>query len=188
MSARIVSTSTLGQRPRAVNNLNGESFQQDVLVTYNSMRRPRSALTLDWQYCALYIDHVEGQRHVQLSRRRVPSLEWDSIVFTDYTQIEDDGHNVICIGISHEDGSFHLSWDLHSSQFNYRRSLVDLVSDPEHARWAIESFGPVLHALPGLEQDMSEVSRLEFLQLRGRLPTRGSCLYPKHREERYYSM
>ena len=94
---------------------------------------------------------------MQLSRRRLPSHDWESIVFTDHVQTEDDGHNVICIGISHDDGSFHVSWDLHSSQFNYRRSLVDLVLDPDNARWAVESFGPVLHALPGLKQDMSEV-------------------------------
>jgi len=35
MTFKIVSTTTLGKRPVAVNNLNGESFQQDVLVTYN---------------------------------------------------------------------------------------------------------------------------------------------------------
>jgi len=37
MKCEIVSTTTLGKRPVAVNNLNGESFQQDVLVTYNGM-------------------------------------------------------------------------------------------------------------------------------------------------------
>lgn len=45
MSAAIVSRSTLGHRPQAVNNLNGESFQQDVLVTHNSECTLRMALT-----------------------------------------------------------------------------------------------------------------------------------------------
>lgn len=80
-------------------------------------------------------------------------------MFDDYEQKEDDGHNVICIGISHDDGSFHISWDLHSSQFNYRHTIQDLVSDPELAKWGAESFGEILHALPGLDQSLDEVSR-----------------------------
>jgi hypothetical protein len=117
------------------------------------------SLTPGWQYCAVYIDHVKGERRVQLSRRMLPTGTWESIVFADHTQIEDDGHNVICIGICHEDGSLHISWDLHSSVFNYRRSLRDLTSDPASAVWSTASFGPVEHNLPGLQQDMSEVSR-----------------------------
>lgn len=35
MTVRIASITTLGKRPVAVNNLNGESFQQDPLVAYN---------------------------------------------------------------------------------------------------------------------------------------------------------
>jgi hypothetical protein len=101
---------------------------------------------------------VKGERRVQLSRRQLPTGPWQSIVFDDHTQVEDDGHNVICFGICHQDGSIHISWDLHSSVFNYRRSLVDLVSDPGSALWSTDSFGPVEHALPGLHQDMSEVS------------------------------
>jgi len=116
-------------------------------------------LMIGWQYCAVYIDHVEGERRVQLSRRQLPSGDWESIVFDDHTQTSDDGHNVICFGICHQDGSMHISWDLHSSVFNYRRSLVDLVSEPDSAAWSTMSFGPVEHELPGLKQDMSEVSR-----------------------------
>lgn len=178
MSARIISSSTLGQRPRAINNLNGESFQQDVLLTYNSESEEGTSSNPDWQYCAVYIDHIEGERHVQLSRRRLPAYDWESIVFTDHRQTEDDGHNVICIGVCHEDGSLHMSWDLHSSQFNYRRSLVDLVSDPEHAPWTIEAFGPVGHNLPGLDQDMSEVGSRQSRSLTDRQHTLDSCRYP----------
>lgn len=116
-------------------------------------------LTAGWQYCAVYIDRTEGERLVQLSRRRLPSHDWQHAVFTDHVQTEDDGHNVVCIGICHQDGSLHISWDLHSSQFNYRRSRVDLVTEPESADWSVNSFGPVLHELPGLAQDMSEVGR-----------------------------
>ena len=117
-----------------------------------------ASLTAGWQYCAVYIDHVVGERRVQLSRRRLPDGPWELIVFEDHSQVEDDGHNVICIGICHQDGSLHMSWDLHSSVFNYRRSLRDLTSDPASALWSTDSFGPVEHDLPGLKQDMSEVS------------------------------
>lgn len=99
---------------------------------------------------------------MQLSRRRLPDGPWEPIVFDDYLQKEDDGHNVICIGISDDDGSIHISWDLHSSQFNYRKSVNDLVSDPTSAKWDVHSFGPVLHALPGLNQSLDEVSEAPF--------------------------
>lgn len=52
-----------------------------------------------------------------------------------------------------------MSWDLHSSQFNYRQSRQDLVTDPESATWDISSFGPVLHEVPGLQQSLAEVRR-----------------------------
>lgn len=35
MKFEILSSAALGKRPVAVNNLNGESFQQDNLLTYN---------------------------------------------------------------------------------------------------------------------------------------------------------
>lgn len=157
MKCNTVFITILGKRPVAVNNLNGESFQQDVLVTYNGTSVVRARLMTGWQYCGVYVDHVEGQRRVQLSRRKLSRGQWESIVFTDHTQVEDDGHNVICFGICHQDGSMHISWDLHSSTFNYRQSRVDLVSDPDSAVWSTESFGPVEHELPGLQQDMTEV-------------------------------
>lgn len=106
----------------------------------------------------MYIDRETGVRQVQLSRRKLPSGSWESLVFEDHKQTEDDGHNVICIGISHQDGTLHISWDLHSSQFNYRSSRVGLVSQPESADWSVQSFGPVRHDLPGLAEDLSEVS------------------------------
>jgi hypothetical protein len=130
----------------------------------------RVLLMAGWQYCGVYIDRTEGERQVQLSRRTLPSGQWESIVFADHVQTSDDGHNVICLGISHEDGSIHISWDLHSSTFNYRRSRRDLVSDPENATWSVDSFGPVEHALPGLSQDMSEVSACDWSIANVRLP------------------
>ena len=79
------------------------------------------------------------------------------MVFHDHIQESDDGHNVICIGICHQDGTLHISWDLHSSRFNYRCSRSDITSTPETVAWTVESFGAVLHQLPGLEQDLDEV-------------------------------
>ncbi len=34
-SLRVANVTTLGQDPQTVNRLNGESFQQDALVTFN---------------------------------------------------------------------------------------------------------------------------------------------------------
>ena len=34
-SLRVLDVTTLGQDPQTVNHLNGESFQQDALVTFN---------------------------------------------------------------------------------------------------------------------------------------------------------
>lgn len=57
----------------------------------------------------------------------------------------------ISLGFCPGDGTIHLSWDLHDTPLVYRRSTVDLTSDPERALWSPESFTGVLCNLPGLE-------------------------------------
>ncbi|KAL7414839.1 hypothetical protein BDY24DRAFT_440300 [Mrakia frigida] len=147
MSLKVVFSSTLGARTQAVNNLNGGSFQQDALCTRKG-----------WQYVAFYRDAptVVAVRHVCLGRRNLalPLQEnsWETIEFKDYDQKEDDGHNIISLGICSTDGSIHFSFDNHDTPLVYRRSLGDLTTNPEGASWSTSSFSAVLNVLPGLEE------------------------------------
>lgn len=73
----------------------------------------------------------------------------------------------------------HISWDLHSSRFNYRQSRIDLVSEPDTAIWSVDSFGPVLHQLPGLEQNLDEASPIRSRLERLCLVTDRQTTYPR---------
>lgn len=109
MSLLLLSSSSLADSSACANNLNGGSFQQDVLGTVKGECTPRLFVsseentdrngTTGWQYVAFYRDNTtEGgaapSRTICLSRRRTSSQDWDTIAFKDYTQTEDDGHNV----------------------------------------------------------------------------------------------
>src|SRR5690606_17572686 len=80
--------------------LNGESFQQDGILSHNG-----------YQYTAFW----NTNRSVVMARRELPSGEWQKFEFTDYTNTEDDAHNTISLGISQADGTLHLSFDHHGS-------------------------------------------------------------------------
>ncbi|KAJ3489192.1 hypothetical protein NLI96_g2298 [Meripilus lineatus] len=85
---------------------------------------------------------------------RSPALkvsDWESIVLEDYTQTEDDGHDVISLGISHGDGTLHIGFDQHDNPLNYRVSLPGVASNPQFTAWSRDIFGPRLDHLPGLE-------------------------------------
>ncbi|SCZ98209.1 BZ3500_MvSof-1268-A1-R1_Chr3-2g06222 [Microbotryum saponariae] len=146
---REASTTTLGSSPVARCQLNGGAFVQDCLVTHRG-----------WQYAAFYLDNRPGVRHVCLARRQLPSGAWDIITFTDYDQTEDDGHNVISLGICAADGSIHFSFDAHDTPLHYRHSLVDLTTDAANSHWRTESFSKVLDCLPGLEH----LSKAEYFK------------------------
>lgn len=107
--------------------MNGESFQQDGIVTVNG-----------WQYAAFW----DQSGYVNLSRRQLPSGGWQNVRLTDYRTTSTDSHNVICIGVSTVDGTIHLAFDMHSDQFKYRRS------NPGGA-WAPSGFGPVRNSIAG---------------------------------------
>jgi hypothetical protein len=87
--------------------LNGNSFQQNVLITFKG-----------WQYAAWYSNKVPGIEplFVCLGRRPFASQKWEVLVFDDYQQQVDDPHNSIQIGICHGDGTLHLSYDHHCDQ------------------------------------------------------------------------
>ncbi|KAH9895855.1 hypothetical protein C8Q73DRAFT_689790 [Cubamyces lactineus] len=143
-SLRVVDISTLGQDPQTVNRLNGESFQQDALVTFNG-----------YQYAAFYVDDANNAsvRHPSLARRALlgQSTAWESFSFMDYNQTDDDGHDVISLGISHGDGTLHIGFDQHDNNLNYRVSQSGVATKPDETAWAPSLFGPILNYLPGLE-------------------------------------
>lgn len=86
--------------------INCYAFQQHAIITFNG-----------WQYAAFYSflqsgDSVEPL-YVQLARRQLPRGSWELIVFGDYPQTTDDGHNTVQLGICPADGTIHLSYDHH---------------------------------------------------------------------------
>ncbi|KAI8995242.1 hypothetical protein BD414DRAFT_506060 [Trametes punicea] len=143
-SLRVVDTTTLGQDPQTVNRLNGESFQQDALVTFNG-----------YQYAAFYVADSSNSsvRHPSLARRALKGHEtaWESFSFTDYNQTDDDGHDIISIGISHGDGTLHMGFDQHDNNLNYRVSQTGVATNPTKVEWSPALFSSVLDHLPGLE-------------------------------------
>jgi hypothetical protein len=114
--------------------LNGESFQQDGIVSYGG-----------YQYAAFW----NTSRHVVLGRRSLPTGAWSTLELADYTLSADDAHNTISIGICPGDGTLHLSFDHHGNNLHYRRSVAGFVTNPAAATWATSSFSAVTSALVG---------------------------------------
>jgi hypothetical protein len=114
--------------------LNGESFQQDGVVSYKG-----------YQYAAFW----NTNRNVVMARRALPSGAWEKFDFTDYKNSEDDAHNTISLGICPGDGTLHVSFDHHGSDLHYRRSTPGFLDDPSAATWKASSFGAVAKALVG---------------------------------------
>ncbi|MBB2947649.1 hypothetical protein FB565_007420 [Actinoplanes lutulentus] len=116
--------------------MNGESFQQDGIVTYGS-----------WQYSAFW----DQSGYVNLSRRLLPSGAWSNLRLTDYVTTSTDSHNTISIGIAPADGTIHLAFDTHSSQLRYRKSVSGLATA---ATWSTASFGAVQTKLTSVAMDV----------------------------------
>ena len=114
--------------------LNGESFQQDGIVSYQG-----------YQYAAFW----NASRHVVMARRALPSGAWSTFEFTDYSLSADDAHNTISLGICPGDGTLHLSFDHHSNNLHYRKSVAGLATNPSTATWAAASFSAVTSSLVG---------------------------------------
>lgn len=114
--------------------LNGESFQQDGIVSYAGH-----------QYAAFW----NSARHVVLARRELPSGAWSALEFSDYTNTEGDAHNTISIGICPGDGTLHLAFDHHGSTLHYRKSTAGLLSTGSTTPWATASFSAVTDRLLG---------------------------------------
>ena len=112
--------------------LNGESFQQEGIVTHNG-----------YQYTAFW----NTNRQVVMARRQLPDGSWEKFDFTDYTNTADDAHNTISLGICPGDGTLHLSFDHHGNDLHYRRSVTGLTTSPASAVWAASSFTSVSNSL-----------------------------------------
>jgi hypothetical protein len=114
--------------------LNGESFQQDGIVSYGG-----------YQYAAFW----NTQRHVVLARRELPSGAWSALEFSDYTNTEGDAHNTISLGVCPGDGTLHLAFDHHGSTLHYRKSATGLLAASSALPWAAASFSAVTDRLLG---------------------------------------
>jgi hypothetical protein len=134
LADKVVSTDAFSRPVANGDGLNGISFQQDAIRTY-----------LGWQYAAFY----NTARHVCVSRRKLPDGAWQFLELTDYTQRENDSHNVITFGICPKDGTMHLAFDHHVSTLHYRKSVAGLVNNPETATWNASQFGTVQNQLNG---------------------------------------
>lgn len=113
--------------------INGLSFQQEALLTFNG-----------WQYITYY----NGSRRVCLGRRELPSGSWQVITFTDYTlSTTTDAHNVVTMGICPNDGTIHLSFDHHGGTLHYRVSQAGAATNPGSITWSTSLFGSVVNVL-----------------------------------------
>lgn len=129
--------------------INGLSFQQNPLVTFNG-----------WQYIVYY----NGSRHVCIGRRQLPSGSWSVVELTDYTlSTTTDAHNVVTMGICPNDGTIHLSFDHHSQELNYRVSDTGAATNPESVTWNASLFNSVRSYLVS-GQTISSVTYPRFWQ------------------------
>ncbi|KAF2144280.1 uncharacterized protein K452DRAFT_285520, partial [Aplosporella prunicola CBS 121167] len=141
-------TYVLGDDPQRTHRINANSFQQSALLTVNG-----------WQYAAFYQSKEAADSSVclvTLSRRKLrdnpnePEKGWEHLVFEDYEQAVDDGHNTISIGVARGDGTLHVSFDHHCDPLRYRSSAYGVATNPEKHAWQPSLFTETLNSLPGL--------------------------------------
>ncbi|OMP83567.1 hypothetical protein BK809_0004948 [Diplodia seriata] len=156
--------SVLGDDPPRTHRINANSFQQSALLTVNG-----------WQYAGFYQSKdAEGNSstcYPTLARRCLRSSlgeddgPWEYLVFDDYEQTTDDGHNTISIGICTGDGTIHVSYDHHCDPLRYRFSIKGLASRPLDHAWHKSLFTATADTLPGLPHSgvMDEVSYPRFV-------------------------
>ena len=136
------------QRFRFGSNINGQSFQQDAIITHNGCQ---------------YVGYYDGERHLCIARRSLPDGSWEIIRFTDYLFEENDAHNTISIGICPGDGTIHLAFDMHARELHYRVSEKGVASHPEKVNWSTALFGTVTDELePGIP--ISSITYPRFIQ------------------------
>jgi hypothetical protein len=177
---RQLDVSVLGDDPRTVNHLNGESFQQDALVMSNGMWWAGASYSLalytylfstGYQYATFWTPSAQNAsvRNAALSRRALhpnkSASPWETFTLPDYNQTSDDGHDMyvstlvhaygpnlelsISIGISSGDGTLHMIFDQHDSNFHYRSSVQGLTLQPASHEWSAALMSPMQDSLPG---------------------------------------
>ena len=105
--------------------ITGQAFQQDALVSYKG-----------YQYTVYY----NLARNVCISRRKLPSGDWKEVIIP-FKNSDDDAHDVISVGICHNDGTIHLAYDHHNTPLQYCRSAIGLANNPESMSWSVSNFG-----------------------------------------------
>ncbi|KAJ0122675.1 hypothetical protein J7T55_003190 [Diaporthe amygdali] len=139
-------------------SINGYAFQQDAITSFNG-----------WQYVVFYSglssDSAPEPLYVHLARRQLPSGPWQTIVFQDYPQTTDDGHNTVQMGICPGDGTIHLSYDHHCDVLRYRYSIRGIAQDPAAFAWSSSLFTPTLDYLPGLPSSHKHFSYVTYPRL-----------------------
>ncbi|KAK3328777.1 hypothetical protein B0H66DRAFT_1272 [Apodospora peruviana] len=134
--------------------LNGNAFQQDAIVSFGG-----------WQYAAFFSslnNHTPEPLYVHLARRKLGDKEWEVLVFNDYPQTVDDGHNTVQMGICPGDGTIHLSYDHHCDVLRYRSSSLNLATSPSRFSWSPNLFTPTLDYLPGLPSTHANFSYVTY--------------------------
>lgn len=99
------------------NIINGQSFQQDALVSYKGYQ---------------YLTYYNSARRVCIARRKLPAGPWQVIRFGDYRfsfarNLENDSHNTISMGLCKKDGTIHLAFDHHASPLHYKVSVKNIL-------------------------------------------------------------
>ena len=112
--------------------INGKSFQQDALATFNGFQ---------------YVGFYNAAHHVCLARRKLPAGKWQILEMKDYDFKSNDAHNVISIGICPNDGTIHMAFDHHGHPLHYRVSKKGVAIHPEKVKWDASLFGPVTSEL-----------------------------------------
>ncbi|KAK2597185.1 hypothetical protein N8I77_013046 [Diaporthe amygdali] len=139
-------------------SINGYAFQQDAITSFNG-----------WQYVVFYSglssDSAPEPLYVHLARRQIPSGPWQTIIFQDYPQTTDDGHNTVQMGICPGDGTIHLSYDHHCDVLRYRYSIRGVAQDPAAFAWSSSLFTPTVDYLPGLPSSHKHFSYVTYPRL-----------------------
>jgi hypothetical protein len=113
--------------------LNGQSFQQDGVLTYEG-----------YQYAAFWNEPAQ----VVLARRPAGDGTWQyAVIAPDYVGLSGDSHRTISMGVSPADGRLHVAFGHYASDLNYVSSVAGLMTSPGSMPWRTESFGALTNQL-----------------------------------------
>ncbi|WP_156724816.1 BNR repeat-containing protein [Streptomyces apocyni] len=113
--------------------VNNNSFQKNGILTHRGH-----------QYAAWYT----ADRSATVARRALPDGPWQRVALPHRLRY-DDSHNVICLGVSPDDGRLHLLMDAHSDAFFSVTSEPGLTDAPQTRAWTAARFGDVQRTLGG---------------------------------------